>query len=58
MNILQTSCVKPAIDGGVSNVEYFLIEGLRERGYNVNEYFPFYKSMFFSDGRYGMALSS
>jgi len=56
MNILQTSCVKPSINGGIPNVEYFLIKGLKEKGYNVSEHFPFLKSMVLSDGRYGMSL--
>jgi len=44
------------VNGGIPNVEYFLIQGLKERGHAVSQFFPFTKSMVLSDLRYGLSL--
>jgi len=57
MKILETSCVPPAVDGGIPNVEYFLIKGLEEKGHIINKYFPKIKSMFITDFLCGLFLN-
>lgn len=54
--ILITSSIKPKLGGGVPNVEYYLIEELRERGYKVDEFFPKLPSMFLTDLLFGVFL--
>lgn len=48
-NVLMCSCIKPSKDGGVPNVEYYTIKGLRELDYTVTEYFPYFKGKFITD---------
>jgi len=54
--ILVTSSIAPKPGGGVPNVEYYLIEGLKKRGYKVDEFFPKLPSMFLTDFLFGVFL--
>lgn len=50
----MTSCIKPATDGGVPNVEYYTIKGLKEKKYKVEEFFPYKYSKAITDFSYGL----
>ena len=52
--VLMTSCVKPSKEGGVANVEYYTIKGLREAGYQVDEFFPYAGSNAITDFKTGL----